>query len=376
MNVNIVNEFFVNDDDELFAVMNHMVVANLAAPIENALVHMNLEDDKEPLPRNESYYEETIPRYDVDDFHAHFRMSRRTLEMLTRNIGHRRDLGHEEQLDKEVAFTIWMLAKPESFRACSDRFGYPRSTGHNIFCKITAAICQMLPDEIIWPDINEANGIAARVENKTRFPGVIGMIDGCHIPIKAPAHNPVDYYNRKSFHSVILQGVCNDNMLFTDVFIGMPGKCHDARVFRNSPLYDKIINENLVNNNQHLLGDSAYPLMLNLLTPFRDNGHLLPNQMNYNTILSSIRSKIEQAFARLKGKWRRLKFLDMNIENISSVIAAACVLHNYTLKMESANVDNYAPDAAEMELNEPHPDDDIPENAAYEKRNAIMQVLL
>ncbi|MBN3294808.1 HARB1 nuclease, partial [Amia calva] len=37
------------------------------------------------------------------------------------------------------------------------------------------------------------------------FPGVIGCIDGTHIPITAPSVNEGDYVNRKSFHSIIVQ---------------------------------------------------------------------------------------------------------------------------------------------------------------------------
>ncbi|GJQ79865.1 hypothetical protein Trydic_g18313 [Trypoxylus dichotomus] len=51
-------------------------------------------------------------------------------------------------------------------------------------------------------------------------------------------------------------------------------------------------------DNMHLVGDSAYPLLPNIMVPFRDNGHLTRRQV------------------RLKGKWRRLKYLD--IENVPS----------------------------------------------------------
>lgn len=34
-----------------------------------------------------------------------------------------------------------------------------------------------------------------------------------------------------------MQGTVNQNMKFFDVFIGYPGSVHDARVFKNSPLY-------------------------------------------------------------------------------------------------------------------------------------------
>ena len=38
---------------------------------------------------------------------------------------------------------------------------------------------------------------------------------------------------------------------------------------------------------------------------------------------------MENAFGQLKGRWRRLlKRNDMLVENVSTVVAAACVLHN------------------------------------------------
>jgi len=38
------------------------------------------------------------------------------------------------------------------------------------------------------------------------IPGVVGVNDGCHIPCKAPIDNGNDFYNRKGFDSIILQG--------------------------------------------------------------------------------------------------------------------------------------------------------------------------
>ena len=57
----------------------------------------------------------------------------------------------------------------------------------------------------------------------------------------------------------------------------MPVCMHDARVFRYSPLYQHVTNAKvlLIQDNQHLIGDTAYPLMRNLMTPFKDNGHLI-----------------------------------------------------------------------------------------------------
>ena len=44
-------------------------------------------------------------------------------------------------------------------------------------------------------------------------------------------------FNRKGFHSMQLQVVCDNEMKFTDVYCGWPGAVHDARILRNSPLF-------------------------------------------------------------------------------------------------------------------------------------------
>ena len=46
------------------------------------------------------------------------------------------------------------------------------------------------------------------------FPGVIGCIDGSHIPIVAPQEDEFVFFNRKGFHSTIIQAVCDSNLFF------------------------------------------------------------------------------------------------------------------------------------------------------------------
>ena len=60
-----------------------------------------------------------------------------------------------------------------------------------------------------WPTRIEQQNISGAIFNEKQFPGVIGFIDGTHIAIKKPSDNPDSYYNRKDFHSVILQGKKN-----------------------------------------------------------------------------------------------------------------------------------------------------------------------
>ena len=65
------------------------------------------------------------------------------------------------------------------------------------------------------------------------------------------------------------------------------------------------------------------------MKPFAHNSRLTPDQRSFNYHLSRARIVVENAFGRLKARWRRLcKRNDMNIENIPCVITACCILHN------------------------------------------------
>ena len=60
-----------------------------------------------------------------------------------------------------------------------------------------------------------------------------------HINIIHPNESASNYYNRKGYYSIITQAMVDFRGLFMDVYIGWPGKVHDARVFVNSSLYHK-----------------------------------------------------------------------------------------------------------------------------------------
>lgn len=212
------------------------------------------------------------------------------------------------------------------------------------------------------------------------IPGIIGAIDGCHIAIKAPPHNAIDYYNRNNYHSIILQGVCDDKKAFINIFVGSPGRVHDARVFRTSQLYEQL-NQHVppLSPTQHLIGDAAYPLLPFLMKPYRDNGHLNNRQIRFNSTLSTARVVIEQAFGLLKTKFRRLKYIDMGrVDMIPTVVSAACVLHNIILQydgflLQEVDANEAQELQAEIEVDEEHRH---VYNVAETKRNYLASLLV
>ena len=73
-----------------------------------------------------------------------------------------------------------------------------------------------------------------------------GAIDGCHIPISAPAMNHYDYYDRKGCYSIITQAVVDYQYRFLDVHTGCPGSVDNAHVLVYSSLYKLGVNIRLL----------------------------------------------------------------------------------------------------------------------------------
>ena len=74
-------------------------------------------------------------------------------------------------------------------------------------------------------------------EEKWGFPQCFGAVDGSHIPIIPPHDCPTDYFNRKGFHSIVLQALVDHENRFMNVNVGWPGSVHDARILSNSEVF-------------------------------------------------------------------------------------------------------------------------------------------
>ncbi|XP_070198716.1 uncharacterized protein [Littorina saxatilis] len=255
-------------------------------------------------------------------------------------------------VEKKLLATVWLLANKETYRGVADRFGMNKGGLH----RIVMTVCQVLTelrgktrtrDVIQWPQRCDLARLAGKLAARAGFPDVVGAIDGTYIKIPGTRDENRDaYICRKGFPAMHLQVVCDKDLLFLDVFTGYAGSVHDSRVFRNSDLRGVLESDaSKLPPEYHMIGDSAYPLRDCLLVPFRDNGHLTPVETAYNRaqartrvdvcddlLCAAKRHNVERAIGLLKGKFRRLKDLDMtNIREVPMFIFTACVLHNFII---------------------------------------------
>ena len=164
-------------------------------------------------------------------FHQHFRLSRPTAQRLVNILGTcpeipvPRERGRPTvEIEKQLLITVWYLGNPECIRSVSDRFDVSRLTVLRVTTRMyNALVNNIAPHFIQWPSGDKLIRTIEHFNENNGLPRCIGAIDGTHIPIKAPHNHHERYINRKGFHSMQLQVVCDTDMIFTDVYCGWPG---------------------------------------------------------------------------------------------------------------------------------------------------------
>jgi len=79
--------------------------------------------------------------------------------------------------------------------------------------------------------------IIVHFENLIGIPNICGTIDGIHIPLVDLPNKKItlvigDFFNRKKFHNIVLQVVCDVDKIFWNACVGQPRGVHDGGSLR------------------------------------------------------------------------------------------------------------------------------------------------
>ncbi|CAG8592823.1 13492_t:CDS:2, partial [Cetraspora pellucida] len=192
---------------------------------------------------------------------------------------------------------------------------------------VIEAIKFLKKDVIIWPRGDYRQKVHEGFKNLHGFPNVIGALDGSYINLfEAPSKPNKDvYFTRKRQYAIHLQAVVDHQGLFINYNVGYPASVHDVKVFWNSSLY--CYRNQLFEDNDYILTDSAYPISLNIISSFKNPSDL--RQTAFNKKHSKSRVVVEQAFGHLKKRFQLLTELQTkNTKIATELIETSLILHN------------------------------------------------
>lgn len=139
--------------------------------------------------------------------------------------------------EKAFLLTLWYLANTETFHEVSDRFDVTQSSSHRVLQQTLNIIIWLTDEFICWPhDLQEKLEISHGFGDLQGVDCVIGVIDGTHIGVVRPMEDQRDYYDRKRYHSILLQAIVTSDGRIIDVHMGEPGSMHNARMLHRSPM--------------------------------------------------------------------------------------------------------------------------------------------
>lgn len=294
---------------------------------------------------NSQFWEKDVSLFDDHKFKNYFRVDRATFKYLVERLANLKKQDTTWHfaipLDKRIAVGLYALGSSAEYRTIASLFGIGRTTVGEIVLELVDEIWKVFRSEVfnIYPPNQETVERIVNGFETLGFPQCFGAIDGCHIEINPPKNEAVDYYNFKGWHSVVLFAAVDYRSRFTYINVGTPGRSNDSTIFESSRLKSQHAKNNIfkihskkidnVDVPVFLIGDSAFRLSNYLMKPFPHSVNQPVEEENFNKRLSRCRRVVENAFGHLKARFRRLgKGLEVNINNVSPIVKACCILHN------------------------------------------------
>ena len=237
---------------------------------------------------------------------------------------------HSLPTTTQLAIALQFLATGSFQNVIASSHGISQPSVSRCIAAVTDALCLHAKEFIVFPKQEDQLTIQRSFQEKDGFPLVLGCIDCSHVPIVAPLVNEAIFINRKNAHSINIQAICDRNVKFVDVVAKWPGSTHDAFIWRQSGINQKIASGDIPTVNGWFLGDSGYPLCPRLLTPLLSPN--TPGERRYNRAFLKTRRNVECAFGLWKSRWRSMDktggTLCYTPERTCKLVVATMMLHN------------------------------------------------
>ena len=116
--------------------------------------------------------------------------------------------GHHAPLTEQKSLLVYLctMSSPDIIRSIADRFGITKSSAIQSNRRVRVVLCDPpLALYIKW----SAVGVRGKAMGPNGTFRMEGAIDVSHTPFSEPCKHQENYVNRKGFHSIVLQAVCD-----------------------------------------------------------------------------------------------------------------------------------------------------------------------
>lgn len=100
-----------------------------------------------------------------------------------------------------------------------DTMGLDKSTVSRVISDVTEQLVSKRGMFINWPRPEDRTRICEGFFRLGGFSNVVGYIDGTHIKLQGPRADEPAFVNRKGYHSLNMQAVCDHEGKHTDIQI-------------------------------------------------------------------------------------------------------------------------------------------------------------
>jgi DDE superfamily endonuclease len=263
-----------------------------------------------------------LPPWLVDDeflqkYRMHWASFKQLVELIKDHpIFHIDSNKDQAKPEHQLLLFLYYLGKSGSGASNSDLrniFQIGRGTADCYKRRCVKAIRWLRDNVIKWPDNAERHEISKRILHKYTWINCVGVVDGTLFPLTyAPQSDDApDYHGRKFLYSLSTIIVNDDEKRIRYYLAGYPGSTHDNRIYRNTRLYNNLLE--YFGENGYLLGDCAFENTRGMVTSFKKLGgqQLDPNQEGFNTHVGKLRITSEHTIGMLKARFQFLRSIPM-----------------------------------------------------------------
>lgn len=256
--------------------------------------------------------------------------------------------GNPMSLSDQVALALTRLGSGNSLISIGDSFEAHHSTVSQATWRFVEAIEDKGLHHLHWPSKDELSEIKRKFEKIRGLPNCCGAVGTTHITMLLTSSDPEAdcWLNRRGKHSMIVQAVVDPDLKFRSVIAGWPGKMNASSILQSSSLFKqcqqgekldrkKMFVSGETELREYIIGDTAYPLLPWLLTPYQ-GGRFRKTKADFNERLLATHFVAHRALARLKEVWRMMKgdLWRPDKHRLPRLILVCCILHNIVIDME------------------------------------------